>query len=326
MSNKHTGFIVGAYPCAPSFHQRDEAMEVDFLRRLADIPHIRGIEQPCLENLHPYGDDFLFTHLPDEWDIVVTAVMETMRRRGTESGFGLASEDKVQRDACLAYYRHLFERIQRTNDRFGWQKVIALEMQAAPLAGTRNVAVAEACFQDALQEILRWDWPCELILEHCDSFEGIAPRKGFLPLQNEINALTMINQQHEASVGLCINWARSVLENHTTSLPLAHVKEAQQAGLLKAVMFSGTTPDGAYGEWQDLHAPFAPFSGAKVACKESLMTVDAAADIFRQAPLNALSFAGIKLLEIDAQADVTHRISIIDDGIQALLLASGNSK
>ena len=51
----NTSFIIGAYPCAPSFHQKGEMEEHEFWRQLADTPDIRGLEQPCLENLHPLG-------------------------------------------------------------------------------------------------------------------------------------------------------------------------------------------------------------------------------------------------------------------------------
>lgn len=82
MNTHNAGYIIGAYPCAPSFHQQSEEQEAEFWKQLADTPHIRGLEQPCLENLHPFGDEWLLKHTPDEWQIVVTAVMETMRRRG----------------------------------------------------------------------------------------------------------------------------------------------------------------------------------------------------------------------------------------------------
>jgi hypothetical protein len=45
------------------------------------------LEQPCLENLHPYGDEWLFRHTPGDWQIVVTAIPETMRRRAAATGF-----------------------------------------------------------------------------------------------------------------------------------------------------------------------------------------------------------------------------------------------
>ena len=77
MSVNNAGYIIGAYPCAPSFHQKSEEEEKDFWRQLADTPDIRGLEQPCLEHLHPLGDEWLLRHTPGDWQIVVTAIMET---------------------------------------------------------------------------------------------------------------------------------------------------------------------------------------------------------------------------------------------------------
>lgn len=114
----NTGFIIGAYPCAPSFHQKGEQEEYAFWRELSDTPNIRGLEQPCLENLHPFGDEWLFRHTPGDWQIVVTAVMETMCRRGSNGAFGLASADEEQRKACIEYYRHLHQKIDAVNTRF----------------------------------------------------------------------------------------------------------------------------------------------------------------------------------------------------------------
>jgi hypothetical protein len=176
----NTGFIIGAYPCAPSFHQKGEQEEQTFWRELSDTPYIRGLEQPCLEELHPYGDEWLFRHTPGDWQIVVTAVMETMRRRGTNGAFGLASADEEQRKASINFYRHLRQKIDAVNTRFPG-KVIALEMQAAPQAGNASVEQATDAFARSVREIAGWDWSCDLVLEHCDAMNGCAPRKGFLP-------------------------------------------------------------------------------------------------------------------------------------------------
>lgn len=62
----NTGYIIGAYPCAPSFHQKSEEEETEFWRQLSDTPDIRGLEQPCLEHLHPLGDEWLLRHTPRE--------------------------------------------------------------------------------------------------------------------------------------------------------------------------------------------------------------------------------------------------------------------
>ncbi|KLQ17958.1 hypothetical protein ABR34_19250 [Citrobacter braakii] len=91
-------------------------------------------------------------------------------------------------------------------------------------------------------------------------------------------------------------------------------QQAQRAGKLGALMFSGTTLTGEYGEWQDLHAPFAPF------CPQSLMTTDHARELFACAGTEPLQFAGIKLLEINANADVAHRVAILRDGINMINL------
>ncbi|MBX9046019.1 DUF4862 family protein [Enterobacter ludwigii] len=305
----NTGFIIGAYPCAPSFHQQGEQEEQDFWRALSDTPDIRGLEQPCLEDLHPLGDEWLFRHTPGDWQMVVTAVMETMRRRGTNSAFGLASADEEQRKACVDYYRHLLRKIDTINTRFPG-KIIALEMQAAPQAGNPSVEQATAAFSRSIREITSWDWSCDLVLEHCDAMTGPAPRKGFLPLAQVLEVVK------ETDISVCINWARSAIEGHNTALPPEHVKAALEAGKLGALMFSGTSVRGAYGEWQDLHAPFSPF------CADSLMTTEQVKALFTAASAATLKFSGIKLLEINANANVSHRIAILRDGISEMKKAT----
>lgn len=301
----NTGYIIGAYPCAPSFHQKSEDEEKTFWRQLADTPDIRGLEQPCLEHLHPLGDEWLLRHTPADWQIVVTAIMETMRRRGSNDGFGLASSDEEQRKACVAYYRHLYQKINTINAANAG-KIVALELHAAPCASNPNVTQATDAFARSLKEVASWDWSCDLVLEHCDAMTGPAPRKGFLPLDNVLETLA----GYEISVG--INWARSAIEGQDTTLPLAHTRQASQAGKLGALMFSGTTQHGEYGEWQDLHAPFSPF------CAESLMTHTHVRKLLACTDSKPLQFLGIKLLEINPDADVNHRIAILRDGITAL--------
>lgn len=306
MKTNDAGYIIGAYPCAPSFHQKSEQEEKEFWRLLADTPHIRGLEQPCHENLHAYGDEWLFRHTPGEWQIVVTAIPETMRRRsGGNLAFGLASSDEEQRRACVEFHRHLLNKINTVNQRFA-NKVISLELQAAPLGGNADVAQATDAFARSIKEIASWDWSCSLVLEHCDAMNKPAPRKGFLPLENVLDTLAGYN------IDICINWARSAIEGRNTTLPLEHTQAVKAAGKLGALMFSGTATEGPYGEWTDLHTPFAPF------CPESLLTVESAKELFNVADTAKLQFAGIKLLEIDANADANHRIAILRDGITAL--------
>ncbi|MEB7598961.1 DUF4862 family protein [Raoultella terrigena] len=309
MERNDAGYIIGAYPCAPSFHQKSEQEETEFWRLLADTPHIRGLEQPCHENFHPYGDEWLFQNTPQEWKMVVTAIPETMRRRGGgNTAFGLASSDEEQRLTCVEFHHHLLNKINALNKRFAG-KVISLELQAAPLAGSANVGQATDAFARSIKEIAGWDWSCSLVLEHCDAMNQPAPRKGFLPLENVLEALAGY------SIDICINWARSAIEGRNAALPLAHAQAVHSAGKLGALMFSGTATEGPYGEWSDLHTPFAPF------CPQSLLTAAHAKELFNVADPAKLQFAGIKLLEIDANADANHRIAILRDGINALNIA-----
>lgn len=305
MKMSDTGYIIGAYPCAPLSHQRSEEEEKAFWYLLADTPHIRGLEQSCHESLHPYGDEWLFRHTPGEWVFVVTAIPETMYRRGTNGGFGLASSDEEQRRACIEYHRHLLNKTNAINKRFA-SKVISLELQAAPQVGNANVAQATEAFARSIKEIASWDWSCSLVLEHCDAMNQPAPRKGFLPLANVLDVIMGYD------ISVCINWARSAIEGRDVTLPVGHVAAVRRAGKLGALMFSGTAPSGAYGDWQDLHAPFAP------GCPESLLTPERVRDTFAAAGPAPLLFSGIKLLEINASADVNHRIAILRDGIQAM--------
>lgn len=154
--------------------------EVKRKRRISGDNYLRlqtfwGWKQPCLENFHPLGDQWLLRHTPESWKFVVTAVMETMRRRSENSGFGLASSDEEQRQACVAYYRHLFNKINSLQA----NKVLALELQAAPLATNPNVMQATDAFARSLKEIASWDWPCKLVLEHCDAMTSSSPEKAF---------------------------------------------------------------------------------------------------------------------------------------------------
>lgn len=117
------------------------------------------------------------------------------------------------------------------------ERSLPLSFPAAPLAGNANVAQATDAFARSLKEITRWDWSCKLVLEHCDAMTGSAPRKGFLPLENVLEAIA------DYDVNICINWARSAIEGRNTVLPLTHTQQVKRAKL-GALMFSGTTQTG----------------------------------------------------------------------------------
>ncbi|MBO6258982.1 MAG: DUF4862 family protein [Succinivibrio sp.] len=309
-----TGFIIGAYPSAPSFYYLDEEDESKFFRLLSDREEIGGLEQPCLKEMHPLGNEFLFSHIPEDWKIVCTAVMYTMGQRKDNPGFGLASTDEEGRKACVRFHRHILEQMNTCTARYGSHRFSHLEIQSAPLKNCQDADASTEAFLTSLKEILSWDWPCKIVIEHCDDMHSKRLSKGFLPLLNEIAAC------RNKDLGICINWARSVLEADDIYEPLKAIAMCKEAGVLKGLMFSGTATGGSWGDHNDNHVPFAPFADSRLKVEESLLTVERARDCIQLAG-NAPEFIGAKLMEYNRDADFDHRIGILLDGVDALNLA-----
>ena len=151
--------------------------------------------------------------------------------------------------------------------------MVAVEIHSAPNTTKGTPSSAEA-FARSLGELLSWDWQgARLVVEHCDAPGPLGPpAKGFLPLDGDIAAVRAANaaalsakkaeskddasessdggggkdgrvRGREGPVGLCINWARSVLETRDPATALQHVVQAADAGVLAGVMFSGCTGD-----------------------------------------------------------------------------------
>lgn len=305
-------FIIGAYPSAPSFHYLNKDDEIAFFNKLCENPHIGGLEQPCLEEFHPLGNDFLFRTIPEDWQVVVTSIMYTTKTRMSNGAFGLASIDENGRKAAMKYFEHVLNQMALVTDKFG-QRFKALMIQSAPLLGNKDVEKGQEAFSESLKDLSSYDVPCPVIIEHCDSFEGLAPKKGYLPLKTEIELAKHFG------LGICINWARSVLEGgNDINTPVEHISLCAKEHVLSGLMFSGTAKGGEWGAFQDNHAPLAPFSGSRLNCKESLMTIAEGKRCAKTAGASSLLFKGAKLLEIDPKAGVAHRADILLDGVDAL--------
>ena len=175
----------------------------------------------------------------------------------------------------MAYYRHLQQKINHINTAHAG-KVIALELHAAPMPATQRCSGHRRVCPFAERDY-PWDWSCDLVLEHCDAMTGIAPRKGFLPLDNVLEVIAGYD------ISVCINWARSTIEgqNPPGAGPHAAGQTGWKTGRADVLRYHAC---GEYGEWQDLHAPFAPF------CPQSLMTTDHARELFACAEAEPLQF------------------------------------
>jgi hypothetical protein len=126
-----TPVILSAHtPVRPRFTKKRTGRE-EFWRLLADTPHIRGLDSRAMKSAS-FGDEWLFRHAGRVADCGHRHPGNHASSRGG-NGFGLASSDEEQRRACVEFHRHLHNKINAVNQRFA-NKVISLELQAAPLA------------------------------------------------------------------------------------------------------------------------------------------------------------------------------------------------
>ena len=270
-----------------------------------------GLELPWPGKLHAHDDKWLLSHLNPRWDLVVSDIGGTVGRVSADRHYGLASRDSAGRTHALREAERLCTDVERLNQAFGRQAVIAVELHSAPLAslGTSD-ALAES-----LRELSEWDWGgAQLLIEHCDSLVNEqTPEKGYLGLHDELRALRTL-----PSIGLSLNWGRSAIELRNADRVIDHVSQARTAGALRALIFSGVAASAnAFGEaWSDLHLPFAPTPGFGGSEAESLMTQSAASKALAEA--GALDWVGLKLGFRPVDGPVEHRVHMISESIRLL--------
>jgi len=264
--------IAGAYPAAPT----ESGGPAGFLARLAESDLVGGLELPFVDDEARWSLDLLPTH----WAHVVTAVPATAIRARADADYGLASPDEDGRRAALAVTATLRDTVDRVVQRGA--TVLAVELQSAP-GGTGD----RAAFTRSLAEIAGWEWAgARLVVEHCDAAVGThEPEKGFLGLDDELAAVAEVG----AGVGICVNWARSVIETRTPGGAVAHAARAAGAGLLAGLMFSGVadTRVGDFPAWADAHLPPAPHEPASLLGEHEIGQTLAA--------VSALDFLGVKV-------------------------------
>ncbi|MWV47795.1 DUF4862 family protein [Rathayibacter sp. VKM Ac-2803] len=257
--------IVGAYPSAPERARLDAAAFDAFHERIALVTGCSGFEIP-------FGSAFV----PDE-----EALLRLLRRAGThaltllpavlERGIGLADPAEDRRVAAVALTRRAGDAALALNDREQRAVIDTVLIHSAPRATRATAASARAAFARSLSEIARRDLPgVRIVVEHCDSFEGPDPVKGFLDLPTEID----LAQRH--GFGTAINWARSYLETRSLDGPAEHARRARQTGTLAVLGVSGvsdvaTTLGPAFS---DNHAPVRIARAGRAVSSASLLEAD----------------------------------------------------
>lgn len=316
--------IAGAYPAAPRTQPWSKEAEQAFLTTLVDSPGaavIGGLELPWQGHaLHGQDEHWFLNRLPREWRHVVTMIPDTMITGGSDDAFGLASCDEAGRQRAVEHARELRDHLDTICQQEGRSFAAAVEVHSAPRhqdpggGGTRS---SGAALRQSMDELTSWDWSgARLIVEHCDAAtEDGDAAKGFLPLADELTAVADAREERTTSVGIGLNWGRSVIEGRSRETAIAHVEDAGAAGLLDALVFSGVAAAEA-GVWVDNHLPLAE------QVPESLLRSDDMRNCLQTANKYGLpELIGVKMTCRPTSTDPDDRARDVLDSVAALSAA-----
>lgn len=332
-TGEQTPYFVGAYAAAPSLTSWDPGAEGRFLASVLALDGVAGLEVPFTGKLHKVDEAWFLKQLPEDARFVVTTIPGTMARLQADKRFGLASTSVSGRRSALDFVKEALDAVKRLNQQLGRPAVEALELHAAPVA-VRDAASA-AALEASLIELADWDTAgARLVLEHCDALmPGQAPAKGFLGLDAEAEAVQRANDATGNSMGIVINWGRSVIEQRRPEAARDHIAYLRDRGLLRGVVFSGCAGvDTRFGDaWDDVHVPPAPAgSGAEgsngtsdhLLEPASLLTSDRIEECLQTA--GTLPETGFHAIKVAAppNASVDQRVSVISQTLAAVQMAS----
>lgn len=242
---------VGAYAASPALQNWNESLEREFLTGLWKMGFVGGLEIPFFGSLHRFDEKAFFSMLKPEWNNVLTLIPGVMENLKTNPHEGLASLDNGGREKAVQFVRQAFEVAQKNQIR-------AVEIHSAPTLGVPGVQSSREALIESLQEISRWNWGnTKILIEHCDAFiQGRVPAKGFLSLEDEIEAIKTVDPESK-QFQILINWGRSAIEGHDPDQPREHIENCVKFDCLGGLIFSGVAEnDPLYGDWADSHAPF----------------------------------------------------------------------
>lgn len=276
-------YVVGAYPASPAHRNWDPELEKSFFNLLSRDKRVSALELPWLGKAHPHDVDWLYNNFPKNLNAVITSIPFVMGQLSKDPTYGLASSSESGREKAIADIRIIFEAIKEFNNRTGREVVSTLEIHSAPRETGNSDSLAKS-----LETINSWNWEdTKLVIEHCDAFiAGQTPEKGFISLQDEIEAIN----KSDAKIGILINWGRSAIEFRDADRVLEHLEIAKQSGLLSGLIFSGASDQqGLFGyPWIDAHHPFKKDNQHRFGDPDSLLTparAKAAIDLVGDIPL-----------------------------------------
>ena len=314
-------FIVGAYATSPNLFKWNERVELVYFNKLKDMQYLRGLEIPIWgESLHPYDNEWFLKNLSPNWENILTCVPGTMKFLEDSPLFGLSSKDKNGRKKALNMYKKVLAWTKLLKSNFGEDCVKAISLTSSPTINSDSILADKLFFFESLNEIISWDWgKTKILVEHCDAYspKNKVPKKGFLPIEQEIEIIKKINHQANIKIELIVNWGRSAIEYKSVEGPINHVKCAYENEILAGIIFSGTSADdkNLYGPWSDMHMPPALYKDYKHFESTSLMSFDNMKSTLKVCDHRELKFLGIKLLSLPKSTSIDSRVELNQNAI-----------
>ncbi|EIC83095.1 DUF4862 family protein [Serratia sp. M24T3] len=281
--------IIAGYTAAPV----DKNDATTYYKQLATVKRAGGLELSWKEQNTALEIDDLLKIVPAHWVFTINAIPATAQAAAKDPAFGIASPNETGRQAAVALVGRLAASVREMNQKAGRRVVLAVEIQSAPGFNDRTFVAQPEALARSLREISAFNWlGTEVLLEHCDAYVlGQTPAKGFLTLDEELTVLTSLA---DMPIGISLNWGRSLLEVRDPALVGKHTIAARNSGLLRGYTLSGASgQDNTIGKaWADSHLPFNDLPNATYASPHSLMTLDDARQVLRDA--GELTFLAVK--------------------------------
>ena len=312
--SKHPEILLAGYMMAPA----DAAGEEAFFDGLTSLD-IAGLEYAMpVEGTRSLEPGWVERNVQPDWDLMVTLVPSMMVRLSTDPAYGLSSTDETSRAHALADIARARDLAVHLADTYGRRRVVAIELHSAPgPRGGSTDALARS-----IEEILSWDVAgAEILLEHCDAaVEGRAAAKGFWSLEDDMAAVRAVGLAPDV-FGMSVNWGRSVIEGRSTATAVEHVQAVAEAGLLRALVFSGATGEETPWSpaWADTHIPPRGDDPALEISSASLLGFTEIADTLRAA--GAVPRIGLKVAVRPDEADVATRLEVARASISLITAA-----
>jgi hypothetical protein len=318
-----SNFFVGIYATSPTLLKWDSKKEIEYIEAIKkELNPIRGLELPFWgKDIHQYDSKLFLKLLDKSWEYILTCLPGNMKALEENKFFGLASDNEEGRVEAVEYYRKASVIVQKINRYFKSQRVISVAIATSPSLKDKNISSSTSALKKSLLEISKFNWDgAKLVIEHCDSGRASNPVKGFLDLDEEIEAILEVNKAYNLDIGITINWARSVIECQDKSGALKHIKKVKDNALLKGLMFSGTSDkESPYGRWSDLHLPVAKENHIEYFEPTSLLNKQSMKDCLISSEYNKLDYLGIKVLAMPIEgASLKRRIGVNNDTLKVL--------